>query len=121
MDKTRLAVGTAFTLAALAVAIDHTRHRLPEPRPAALGQPAGTAAVDDESPCGLDSSPCGLEESPCGLDGGGTPCGLEGGGSPCGLDGEGAPCGLGGDASPCGLAQEEEPPCGLGGDSPCSL
>lgn len=72
--KSKLVVGSAMGLAALAVAIDHTKHRLPEPV-----QAEQAASVIDgaeyESPCGLDASPCGLDVgSPCGLDG--SPCGL---------------------------------------------
>lgn len=75
MKKTnRLIVGTAFSLAAIAVAIDHTQHRLPEPVAATQEQ---TASDDDESPCGLSSeSPCSLDDengddessSPCSMD-----------------------------------------------------
>ena len=80
----RLVMGSAVGLAAIAVAVDHTRHRLPPPAPAAqvAGQP--------EAPCGLEGSPCGLGESPCGL--GESPCGL--GESPCGLGDGGSPCSL---------------------------
>lgn len=69
MKKTnRLIMGSALGLAAIAVAIDHTQHRLPEPVPAIQEQ---VEMSDDESPCGLDadSSPCSMDsdESPCGL------------------------------------------------------
>jgi hypothetical protein len=74
-------MGSAIGLAAIAVAIDHTRHRLPEPVPAATaGQDARAGVTEypvvdlDESPCGLGSSPCGLGENPCGL--GSAPCGF---------------------------------------------
>jgi hypothetical protein len=72
--KSKLIVGSAMGLAALAVAIDHTKHRLPEP---SMSEQAIIVIGDEEteSPCGLDGSPCGLvDESPCGLDG--SPCGL---------------------------------------------
>ena len=71
MKKTnRLIVGSAFSLAAIAVAIDHTQHRLPEP--VAATQEQILSDDTDESPCGLTSeSPCSLddesESSPCGL------------------------------------------------------
>ena len=70
MKKTnRLIVGSALSLAAIAVAIDHTQHRLPTPIEAAQEQ---IEMSDDESPCGLDvESPCSLDSdessSPCGL------------------------------------------------------
>ena len=92
-------MGSAVGLAAIAVIIDHTRHRLPEPEPA-----QEQSAQEAAAPCGLGESPCGLAESPCGL--GTAPCGL--GESPCGL--EGTPCGLG--ESPCSL-NEPESPCSL--------
>lgn len=61
----RLIVGSALSLAAIAVAIDHTRHRLPDPI-AATQEQAEMSDDSEESPCGLDiesdesSSPCGL-------------------------------------------------------------
>lgn len=71
-NRNKLIVGSAIGLATLAVAIDHTRHRLPDPVPVSQEQ----AGMDDESPCGLDaatSSPCSMSDdsdsdtSPCGL------------------------------------------------------
>lgn len=75
MKKTnRLIVGTALSLAAIAVAIDHTQHRLPDPIPAEQEQ---NVMTEDESPCGMgsESSPCSMDtmdsddltSSPCGL------------------------------------------------------
>ncbi len=79
-NKNRLIVGTAFSLAAIAVAIDHTRHSLPQP---VASQQATQYDDSDESPCGLDG------ESPCSLDN-------EESGSPCSLDSsDESPCGLG--------------------------
>ena len=65
----RLIVGSALSLAAIAVAIDHTQHRLPDPIEATQEQ---MEMSDDESPCGLDGeSPCSMDSddssSPCGL------------------------------------------------------
>jgi len=67
----RLIVGTAFSLAAIAVAIDHTQHRLPDP--VTVEQEQNTIS-EDESPCGMgeESSPCSMDSedsnsSPCGL------------------------------------------------------
>jgi hypothetical protein len=70
----RLIVGSVLGLAAIAVAIDHTRHRLPDPVPVSQEQ-MGTSEQNESSPCGLDSSnsPCSMSEteqsesSPCSL------------------------------------------------------
>lgn len=70
MKKTnRLIVGSALSLAAIAVAIDHTQHRLPEPVEVTQEQ---EEMNDSESPCGMDvESPCSMDSdessSPCGL------------------------------------------------------
>ena len=70
MKKTnRLIVGTALSLAAIAVAVDHTQHRLPDPIEASQEQ---MEMSDEESPCGMDvESPCSMDyddsSSPCGL------------------------------------------------------
>lgn len=91
-----LIMSSAIGLATIAVAIDYTRHPLPEPEP--MVQQSLEAA-----PCGLDA-PCGLGgETPCGLDA--APCSLDS--APCSLDA--APCSL--DSTPCGLMQS---PCDLG-------
>lgn len=78
----RLIMGTAIGLATIAVAIDHTRHKLPEP-------------VDNVSTEYYDSasSPCSME-SPCAMD---SPCSLE---SPCAMD---SPCSLDTTSSPCSM------------------
>ncbi len=88
----RFIMGSALSIAAIAVAVDHTRHRLPEAQ--------APVAQDEElyeSPCSLGDSPCSLGASPCSL--GDVP-----GEEPA--------------ASPCSLG---ESPCSLGGVSPCSL
>lgn len=82
--RNRLIMGSAIGLAALAVAIDHTKHRLPEPMNNDLS--AQLLGGADDSPCSLDASPCSLD----------SPCSLEL--SPCALD---SPCSL--DVSPCSL------------------
>jgi hypothetical protein len=69
--KNHVIVGSAFVLAAVAVAIDDSHHRLPEPTT------ESQFIIDDSgtSPCSLDSgSPCSLDESPCSLDA--SPCSL---------------------------------------------
>lgn len=53
----KIIMGTSIGIAAVAAAIDHTRHPLPEPNKAVQGTEDGQA---DESPCGLDN-PCGLD------------------------------------------------------------
>ncbi len=92
-DRNRLIMGSALGLAALAVAIDHTRHRLPEPVAADGGAAPAVVAADPcalgggETPCGLEipANPCGMAaEPPCGLDAG-NPCGYGEGGTPCGI------------------------------------
>jgi hypothetical protein len=84
--RNRLIMGTAIGAAAIAVAIDHTRHPLPPPAPAAESLPAaqqGAALVivdqgqdsdQQASPCALGDSPCALSDSPCALDS--APCSL---------------------------------------------
>ena len=80
MKKTnRLIVGSALGLAAIAVAIDHTQHRLPDPVPVMQEQ----AGMDEEeSPCGMSmDSPCSMDDessSPCSMDSddSSSPCGL---------------------------------------------
>ena len=75
MRRNRWIMGSAIGLAAIAVAIDHTRHRLPEPAPSAsVTAPATRADTGSDNPCGLDASPCGLGENPCGLTS--NPCSL---------------------------------------------
>jgi hypothetical protein len=71
--QTKFIMGSAIGLAAIAVAIDHTRHTLPEPTvPQHMTSDSGYHEEDTpcslESPCGLDESPCSLDESPCGLE-----------------------------------------------------
>jgi len=80
MNRNRIIMGSAISLAAIAVTVDHTRHRLPEPVNSGVSR-----EMIKESPCTL--------ENPCVL---GNPCAL---GSPCSLDN---PCSLGGN-SPCSL------------------
>lgn len=72
-NRNKLIMGSAIGLATIAVAIDHTKHRLPEPVP--YEQAETMDESEDESPCGLDggSSPCSMDgddddsSSPCGL------------------------------------------------------
>lgn len=61
--RNRWIMGSAIGLATLAVAIDHTRHRLPEPEPLAGAAEQGAEYRDEEneSPCTLDDAPCTLQ------------------------------------------------------------
>ena len=83
--RNRWIMGAFVSAAAIAVAIDHTRHRLPEPaRPAEQAGDQSTVVIvdgEDETPCGLDATPCSLDDNPCSLDDAGgledeTPCSL---------------------------------------------
>ena len=81
MKKTnRLIVGSALGLAAIAVAIDHTQHRLPDPVPVTQEQTG--MDEEEESPCGMSlESPCSMDDessSPCSMDSddSSSPCGL---------------------------------------------
>jgi hypothetical protein len=73
-NRNRLIVGSALGLAAIAVAIDHTHHSLPEPTASEQGM--DLYQIEGESPCSL-SSPCAMGQ-------GGSPCSL---GSPCSMGG----------------------------------
>jgi hypothetical protein len=69
--NSRWVMGTAIGLATIAVAIDHTRHKVPEAQPPAYNQEQETGV--GESPCSLTSpcaltSPCSLNSSPCSMD-----------------------------------------------------
>jgi len=59
-------MGTAFSLATLAIAIDHSKHPLPEPSKAQTKSPDGSSSdkeQESENPCSLN--PCSL--NPCSL------------------------------------------------------
>lgn len=74
-NRNRLIMGSAIGLAAIAVAIDHTKHRLPVP----LEQQAAVSEdVSDDSPCSLGGyGQQSYDEAPCSLGGyGDSPCGL---------------------------------------------
>lgn len=70
--RNRWIMGAFVGTAAIAVAIDHTRHRLPTPaQPSEQPKSQTTVVVIDEEnedPCGLDDSPCSMDENPCSLD-----------------------------------------------------
>lgn len=72
--RNRWIMGSAIGAAAIAVAIDHTRHRLPVPAPVVSrevsDEESAVVIVEEEadSPCGLDVSPCSLDDSPCSMD-----------------------------------------------------
>jgi len=76
--KNHIIMGTAISVAALAVAIDHMHHRLPEPAQDMSGYIIEGDSGSGGSPCSLGGSPCGLgdsqNQSPCSLDS--SPCSL---------------------------------------------
>ena len=62
--KNKLIVGSALGLAAIAVAIDHTKHRLPEPQQAQQD----LIVIEGEDNNQHNVAPCGLTNvSPCSL------------------------------------------------------
>ena len=66
----QIIMGSTLGLAAIAAAIDHTRHPVPDP--------VETQQQNNETkiaPCSLEGSPCSLDAAPCGL-GGASPCSL---------------------------------------------
>ncbi len=76
-NQNRWIMGGAIGLATVAVALDHTRHKLPDPIQA--DQEIHDQYVDEDmAPCGLGANnPCGLDVgNPCGFDTG-NPCGFE--------------------------------------------
>lgn len=66
----KVIMGATLSLAAIAVAIDHTQHPLPEIEKATDEH---QGLMQRGTPCGLgDSAPCSLGgEAPCSLGGGG--------------------------------------------------
>ena len=83
MKKNKLILGSAMGLAAIAIAIDHTKHRLPTPQES--DQYIILQDSENSSPCGMDVSPCGMgeDETPCGMAADESPCGM--GETPCGM------------------------------------
>ncbi|MGD8483476.1 MAG: hypothetical protein PVJ63_11740 [Thioalkalispiraceae bacterium] len=71
-NKNRWVMGSAIGVAAILVAIDHTRHTLPEAEPAEI-------SIQDEateSPCSLEAAPCSMDVSPCSMEDTISPCSL---------------------------------------------
>lgn len=70
--RNRWIMGTFVGTAVIAVAIDHTRHRLPAPElPPEQSRSQDTVVItggEYELPCGLDDSPCSMDDNPCSLD-----------------------------------------------------
>ena len=62
-NRNKLIMGAALSLATIAVAIDHTQHRLPDPVEAEY---EGATIIED----GEES------QSPCSMDSGGSPCSM---------------------------------------------
>ncbi len=89
----KVIIGSAIGLTTLALAIDHTRHRLPDAEPQQYthtdSDNGQKTPCSPDSPCSLDEAPrspddnpCSLDDNPCDLDD--NPCDLEA--SPCNLD-----------------------------------
>ncbi|MEJ2115051.1 MAG: hypothetical protein P8X88_03165 [Gammaproteobacteria bacterium] len=76
-NQNRWIMGGAIGLATVAVALDHTRHKLPEPQQNNQ-EIHGQYVDEDMTPCGLGANnPCGLSaNNPYGL-GSSNPCGFE--------------------------------------------
>ena len=87
MKKNKIIFGSALSIAAIAVAIDHTKHKVPAPQQTEQGY-----YVEE----GENDSPCGMEEDE-------SPCGMGDDVSPCGMEEDESPCGMGEDESPCGM------------------
>lgn len=68
-NRNRLIVGSAIGLATIAVAIDHTRHQLPEPvRSEGMIKSSDYIVIEEgESSDAEGASPCSLNISPCSL------------------------------------------------------
>jgi hypothetical protein len=63
--RSKIIMGSAIGLAAIAVAIDHTMHHVPEPSYTDI-EIIGEEGNGGGSPCALDAAPCSLE-SPCSM------------------------------------------------------
>lgn len=63
----KVIIGSALTLGAVLVAIDHTRHPLPEAKRSPGIFSALVKAENAESPCSLKPPPCSIETPPCSL------------------------------------------------------
>jgi hypothetical protein len=59
--RNKIIMGSAIGLAAIAVAIDHTRHHVPEP---ALDE---IEIIGEEGTGDASSAPCSLDAAPCSL------------------------------------------------------
>jgi hypothetical protein len=69
MNKHKIIMGSFMSIAALAVAIDHTKHHIPAPQESQQsmiiiegeGDSGSTAStVDNETPCGMGDNPCSM-------------------------------------------------------------
>jgi hypothetical protein len=65
--SSKVIVGSALTLGAVLVAIDHTRHPLPEAKRSAGIFSALVKGGSAENPCSLKPPPCSLKPPPCSL------------------------------------------------------
>ena len=69
MNKHKIIMGSFMSIAALAVAIDHTKHNLPAPQESQQsmiviegeGDNGGTpSSVGNDTPCGMGDNPCSM-------------------------------------------------------------
>jgi hypothetical protein len=83
MNKHKIIMGSFMSIAALAVAIDHTKHNLPAPQESQQSMIVieGESDSGGGTPCGMGDNPCGMGDNPCGM--GNNPCGM--GDNPCSL------------------------------------
>ena len=56
----KIIIGSALGVAAIAVTIDHTRHSLPGVEE--TSQTDSSQFMDEDTPCGLGVAPCSLDE-----------------------------------------------------------
>lgn len=68
MNKHKIIMGSVMSIAALAVAIDHTKHRVPT----AQESQQSMIIIEDGgdaggTPCGMGDNPCGMGDNPCSL------------------------------------------------------
>ncbi len=64
--RSKIIMGSAIGLATIAVAIDHTKHHVPEPSRSDIEIIGEEDAGGSGSPCSLDAAPCSME-SPCSM------------------------------------------------------
>ena len=66
-NTNRVIMGAAISLAAIAAAIDHTKHRLPEPTEIPEQSNIVIEGEESASPCSMNVDTDDADSSPCGL------------------------------------------------------